>query len=498
MTVNHPPTSRETGAFTSEQFLEKLRGALQRDGDFPASARVITELRKLAQDPRSTANQIAEVILREPSLGTRVLHLVNSSFYRRSRPIMTVSQAVIQIGMKPLAELCTSLVLLQKFVPPARQGGTFARCLRQTILTSILSSSLPSAGSGPTSSKSDECGYLAGSLSELGMLLLAYYFPQVYDKALQRAESKRMPVSQAVAEMVGLSTLELSLEVARALDLPEFYQEVIRAAANPPQQSAERGVSLERAAIMRASRTLFAARALSETLSTTASPGEFERVVRQCSERLGCEIKALGRVLGQLPDAFGRHCAASELNLPALPDFIGKLSREEVPGEPVDEPRGTDEDRFAQFVEEIREAVRSREPSASVITTVMETLAWGLKFDRVLLMLIAPGRKVLLGRMLLGEVPNFDPKSYQRPLGRAAGPHAPDAVAVAEGRSIFTGDSLFLNGWPLTAIPLGFGTRCIGVIYADRCHDETELSPREQAAIGLLAELLDRSITGRS
>ena len=110
-------TDSGKASMTAEQFVEKLRNALRRDGDFPASAKIVSELRMLTSDPRTTANQITEVILREPSLGTRVLHLVNSSFYRRAKPIMTVSQAVVQIGMKPLADLCAGLVLLQKFVP---------------------------------------------------------------------------------------------------------------------------------------------------------------------------------------------------------------------------------------------------------------------------------------------------------------------------------------------------------------------------------------------
>src|SRR4051812_10945405 len=106
-------------AGSPDELLKRLRTALKKDGDFPASARIVNELKALTTDPKTTANQLAEVILREPSLGARVLHLVNSSFYRRSKPIMTVSQAVIQVGMKPLAELCAGLVLLQKFGPVA-------------------------------------------------------------------------------------------------------------------------------------------------------------------------------------------------------------------------------------------------------------------------------------------------------------------------------------------------------------------------------------------
>ena len=82
--------------------VQKLKQALRSDGDFPVRARVITELRILSSKPNTSINTIADMILKEPALGTRVLHLVNSAFYQRNRPITTISQAVMHIGMRAL------------------------------------------------------------------------------------------------------------------------------------------------------------------------------------------------------------------------------------------------------------------------------------------------------------------------------------------------------------------------------------------------------------
>ena len=127
----------------------------------------------------------------------------------------------------------------------------------------------------------------------------------------------------------------------------------------------------------------------------------------------------------------------------------------------------------------------------------METFAWSLNFDRVLLMLLGQGKKELTGRMILGLVKdNFDPKSIQRKIGESASSYAPDALAFKESRPIFNGDPIFEDGWPFAAIPIGFGQRSIGVIYADRINPtDDEVSGRDQAAIGVLAELLDRSVS---
>lgn len=193
---------------SAEELLNKLRRALQRDGDFPASAKVVNELKVLASQPKTTANQITEIILREPSLGTRVLHVVNSSFYRRSKPIMTVSQAVVQIGMRPLAELCAGLVLLQKFVPTARSGGPFATCLKKTIITALVTSELETNETKKTS-KNEEEGFLCGSFAELGVLLLAYYFPQIYESALKRAEAKKVTFAESLQQLTGITPLDV-------------------------------------------------------------------------------------------------------------------------------------------------------------------------------------------------------------------------------------------------------------------------------------------------
>ncbi|MBX7139222.1 MAG: HDOD domain-containing protein [Oligoflexia bacterium] len=492
---NAGKSGAEAGAV---EFVEKLRTALKRDGDFPANAKLVGELRMLVSDPKTTANQVTELILKEPSLGTRVLHMVNSSFYRRAKPIMTVSQAVIQIGMRPLAELCAGLVLLQKFVPAARRGGPFAACLQRTIITSLLTSTLSSNLNTPGSSKADETGYLAGSFSELGVLLLAYYFPQIYDNALRRAETKKHDIRQSIHEITGLSPIQLSIEVINALNLPEFYKHALLAVQdvidkkNPDEGPPERQNSA------RLAKALFASQKISTAVVHSKSKQELDSTIQGLKQDLNLDAKVLNNIVGELPQIFKNHCNSIDLVCPPLPEYVAAYGSTALTtsGTEDEQPVSDEVSQFSSFVEEIREAVESREPTASIITRVMETFAWSLHFDRVILMLVGSGKKKLLGRMALGAIDDFDPKKFERPLGPEAGPYAPDAQAFTEGRPIFSGDPLFEDGWPIAAIPIGYGQRSIGVIYADRAGSiNDEVSSREQAAIGVLAELLDRSVS---
>ncbi len=488
------------GKLTSDELIEKLRAALRKNGDFPASAKVVSELRQLTSDPKVMASQVTEVILREPSLGVRVLHLVNSSFYRRAKPIMTVSQAVVQIGMRPLAELCSGLVLLQKFVPAAKRGGSFANCLRKTLLTSLLASNItPGTTGGVKSSKNEEYGYLAGSFAELGTLLLAFYFPQIYEAAVKRSELKKQDVHQSIREITGVSPLQLSLEVLDALNLPSFYKEILLESEKletQPRKPTE-GDSSES---QRLAKAVSAAKSISDVVVSNKSRQDLDKVLQTAKDRFGIETHIINKVITDLPKIFSDHCNALDLQLPSLPEFV--MTYTDNPEAATTESKsGTgdagiseEENQFNQFVTEIRQAVENREPTASVITTVMETLAWSLKFDRVLLMLVAANKTRLTGRMLLGNMPNFDPKKFERSLS-VEKPSCPEVVAFRQSRPVYSGEALFDGGWPFAAIPIGFAHRAIGVIYADRSSgDGAELSSREQAAIGILAELLDRSL----
>lgn len=498
MTLNPPSSSttadRLKSELTAEELVAKLRRSLARDGDFPASAKAVNELRELALNPRTSAHQISEIILKEPSLGTRVLAMVNSAFYRRAKPIMTVSQAVIQIGMKPLAELCSGLILMRKFVPLARKEGPFAACLQTTMMTSLLASSFAIVKEQNVPSSKSEQGYLAGSFAELGALLLAYYFPRIFEAAAKRGKTKNISLEESIKQITGISPLDISIEVLQSLNLPDYYSQVLLATkALDGASSAETTDGNAKADINQAATIIFAAHKVSTAIASGCKKNEFDRLLQHVLAVSGLPEQVLGAGISRLPPLMNEYCAALEITLPALPEFINTYSPDGLYQEAQVTPE-MEQDKFSRFVDEIRQAVENREPTASIVTSVMETLAWGLGFDRVLLMLLTNNRRRLMGRMILGKADNINPRDIERPLFPEANRFAPEARAFAEGRPIFNGDPIFSDGWPLAAIPVGFPPRAVGVIYADRTGGSEEVEMAEQAAIGLLAELLDRSI----
>lgn len=68
----------------------------------PHLSTVATRLVEIASDDTCSAEDVAELIEKDPSLAVGVLRLANSAFFPTSEPIATLSQAVVNLGLHRL------------------------------------------------------------------------------------------------------------------------------------------------------------------------------------------------------------------------------------------------------------------------------------------------------------------------------------------------------------------------------------------------------------
>lgn len=477
--------SSSTASMSADgKIIERLQAALRKDGDFPVRARVVAELRELAAKPRTPIEQISELILREPTLGTRVLHLVNSAFYRRPQPITTITQAVTALGMKALSEMCAGMVLMQKFIPAAKKGGVFADSVRRTIITSLLSNRIASYV------KLDglaEQGYLAGTFFSLGQMLLAYYFPQVYETAAKRAHARGKEVSKSIAELMGATAEEVTLSIVDALAIPDYYRDVMALAHKPLEQRRGDGSKV----------------ALSVAVSSAAQFAEaivhgnelqLEQVLNSLVAKKLLPKEKFQQALCELPDLFKEHCKMVELDMLTLPDFILNY-KDVVSGKIVPPPPPTyEENSFPRYVAEIKAATEGKEPLSVITTLALEALVYGLGFERALLLYADSEHERLNGRLSLGKPTPVGVKSIERVCEDF--PDSVDIKCFESGLPQYLGDGLFEDGWPYVCVPIGVKDYCKGVIYADIVtkSDTKPIGENEQAALSVLTDLLDAGV----
>ena len=153
-----------------------------------ASLKSINEtLRHLLDSDVSFVAQIAEVIRLDPSLTTRVLDLVNSIFFgsKDEKRISCVEEASIFLGLNRIRELISATPVIEDVMELGKGSQTFpwTDFWRHSIGCAILTREILSL----TDEKfEDETDYIAGLLHNLGKLILAITFPELFEQVYQK------------------------------------------------------------------------------------------------------------------------------------------------------------------------------------------------------------------------------------------------------------------------------------------------------------------------
>lgn len=473
-----------TDVSQASDVLKRLAQALKEDGDFPARAKTVADLQRLADDPNSSIKQISDVILREPSLGTRVLHLVNSAFYARPEPVVTITQAVIQLGIKAITQLCAGLILMQQFTSTAERGRVFGDNLKRSILTSLITRKLVH---NPNGSGNAEKGFLAGAFYNLGYLLLSYYFPQVYEAAAKRARARGLGTLQSLGELLGVSREELTTAVLSGLEIPEYYQEVLQ-------------LSLKKISDIECNEethnlivSLKTASAISEIIVDHESRQQLHNVISSLADSAGISRDHLYGIIRDLPVYFQEHCKFIEMNSLELPNYLQEIGQPDFPaqGNSFDVSNVAIHGVFSEALANLRQAADSNEPRSSLLAMVMETLAYDLDFDRVFLLVLNNESNLLEGRMAVGLNNEIDPASLS--VSAQGDDESPLFQALEMELPVTVGTPLLSDGWPFIVIPVCSTPRNYGVIYADSIEtrpDKRIIDDRLLAGFGLITNLI--------
>lgn len=470
-----------------EKILDKLGKALSKDGDFPARAKVVTELIRLADDPNSTINQVSETIIKEPTLGTRVLHLVNSAFYASSEPIMTISHAVMRLGMTAISQLCSGLVLMQKFIPAAKQGEAFANNIKRSILTALLTARLMKSDTEKDADNYAEKGFLAGTFYNLGYLLLAYYFPQVFEAAVKRAKIKGHYVLQSTTELLGITRLQLNMSIFENLDVPEFYKEILLLCEKDLDEVIEEASEEDYDLV----RSLKIGSALAEIIVDLDDHAQMIKDVKTLAKKYARTFEELSGIIEETPAMFEAHCKLIQLPSLELHPFLSTFSSFEENQAPVLEADGL----FDRIVNQIKQANVDTSLN-NILGDILETLCYEAGFDRAVYFENINNK--LHGKISIGSS-SVTPSELVYPVSKSGAGSNPCIAALLHSSVTTEGDPVFEDGWPFIAIPVGYDSRALGVIYADKIEGEIENDPldnRQVSGMMLIAQAIDKYLQG--
>jgi HD-like signal output (HDOD) protein len=175
------------------------------DIQLPEIPSIVNELNDITADPYASANDIAEIVNKSPSLTAILLKIVNSAFYSFPAKIDTVSRAVTLIGSKEITGLALGLSTMQVFKDIPEDIMDMKAFLRHSLLCGLISRIICSQKNMPQT----EQMFVSGLLHDLGRLIIYKYFPDQANAILKAAFNTNQSLYSVEKDLIGCRHTEI-------------------------------------------------------------------------------------------------------------------------------------------------------------------------------------------------------------------------------------------------------------------------------------------------
>jgi putative nucleotidyltransferase with HDIG domain len=201
-----------------------LRAVAGRIRKLPAMPRVYAQLRSMLADDSATVEDVAKVVAADPAIAAKILQIVNSAFFRLSRRISSVQQAVTYLGFSTIRNLALSAELFTQWP----QCGASTRLNLDRLQRHVHAVAGAAQALTANTPLADDA-LLAGLLHDIGYWVLAQECEPDLARSVQIAAERKIPLHQAETEVIGASHAQIGAYLLGIWGLP--YQ-VIEAVAH--------------------------------------------------------------------------------------------------------------------------------------------------------------------------------------------------------------------------------------------------------------------------
>lgn len=209
---------------TPEQPVSRAQKLLEAIDALPPLPAVALRVMEVAQNPKSSASDLALVVSSDPGLSGRILRVVNSAAYRRAREVTSVQEALVTLGFVQARNMAISGAIAGAYAPDAL--NVLFRI--EVFWRHSIAVAFKAAEFAAKSRKLDvPSAFTAGILHNMGRLAMYYADPAGLDQAIAEAMARGVALEAVEAELLGADHAEVGGLLARRWKLPQDIQEAV-------------------------------------------------------------------------------------------------------------------------------------------------------------------------------------------------------------------------------------------------------------------------------
>lgn len=178
---------------------------IERIHTIPSLPEVVTQVVRLVNDPKSSAEDISAIMIKDPGMVAKILRLVNSVFYGLSEPVHDLDQAIPILGFKTIRSIALSISVINAF--QAKEAGFNMKAFwTHSAVCATIGRVLAVKARLPD----PELSFVIGLLKDIGMLLLVEWLPEEARAIVALAREYKLSFQAAARKLMESDQCELA------------------------------------------------------------------------------------------------------------------------------------------------------------------------------------------------------------------------------------------------------------------------------------------------
>ena len=201
----------------------------------PSMPKLYVQIVEKLQDPEVGLDVIGDIIMKDPGMVSKILKVVNSSFFGLGREISSPAEAVSQVGAEMVKSLVLSVHAFSQFESTTLGGLSIDSLWQHSQSTANLAQAI--ARMEDSDQKLVDEAFVGGLLHDIGKLVLASNFPAEYARIVEIGRKGAVSLVTAEENTLGANHAEVGGYLLGLWGLPVPVVEAIALHHNPAQST---------------------------------------------------------------------------------------------------------------------------------------------------------------------------------------------------------------------------------------------------------------------
>ncbi|MCA8950027.1 MAG: HDOD domain-containing protein [Planctomycetes bacterium] len=212
--------------------------------ELPTMPEVLLKLNEVMANPEASADEVADVVSKDPAVATNLLRIVNSAYYGLQVRVSAVSLAISVMGFNMTKKVALKAAVFTTFGKRRDKIQHFdaSAFWKHAVFTGVASRVLGQASTA-FADKHGEDLYIAGLLHDIGKIILMERMAPRYLAMLRKAVGAGRPELEVEHEEFGFTHADVGSVLAIKWFLPEDLAIAIRYHHHPTDDPFHRSLS---------------------------------------------------------------------------------------------------------------------------------------------------------------------------------------------------------------------------------------------------------------